>query len=1246
MQLDIIKLTQSSMAHLFSRTVIDATIKNIQIPNLSETISLLSEWLDMYNSGTLQKKSEKEFEWVYSESLFGEILGYSSITNAVYTREKEPKNISNGQKPDIGLGYYSSESSITQAVVELKDAGTSLDRPQQRAGNLTPVQQAFKYKPLYNSKWVIVSNFFEIRLYTDTYQDFESFTLRELVDAKNDYENFRKFYSIFHASRLIAEGSESETERLLAKVRVEEEKISKIFYKEYKDLRLELMRDIWKHNPEVRNADVIEKAQRIIDRIVFICFCEDRGLIPQNELRHRVEQAKKFGFAPWEMLRKFFQSIDMGDTSMGIPDGYNGGLFRWDESIDTLKISDDIIEKFVALGWYDFSEDGGQLSVEILGHIFEQSISDIEEIRTQIENHGKVEEEKIIDTKVSKRKKDGIFYTPAYIVDYIVRNSLGRYLEEHEEALKVKYALKEDINEKNYRKREVEAYTEYQKILHDVKVLDPACGSWAFLVRVFDFLLEENKRVANILYIEWDQIRLWDDENYFREILRNNIYGVDLNAESVEITKLSLWLKSAQKGKKLVTLDANIKCGNSLIDDPSVAGDKAFDWESEFSHIFPQKVLKTFLITWVTHNSRVSERMIEFSEVIDYHRENNPNLWDGEPFFLDETMRDFLMEKLNEKIRQEHLRVLAKNILRDHVHIVIISTEDEIDEIVRKLKWYTSFCLGRELKLTVADEWRQNKIWAKGSSHTYLDTESHLQNAIEYTRLNHNKHEIPEINSKLQLAEICSLDEAYQPMYGWGFDVIVGNPPYVLSREDRFKKEKNFFSETYKLFHEKPNLYILFMEKGDSLLKKNWYLGFIIPNSWLWIDSWMKIRKHLLENTAIKKIINLKWESFAWVSVETSILLYSKCLSKNEDVIFFATVNWVTNFDTSLESVKKNQWLQNRNYIFDVQSNDIDSLILAKIATFEALDELYDVRVWLQAYEKWKWFPKQTEDDVKNHIFDFDYKYDETTYPYLWGSDVSRYSYSWSGQWLKHGKWLSQPKELEQFLQPRILIREITSKYPHVLNSMYFEEAFLNNKSIINILSTADFSLKFLLCVLNSQIISFYHSRLAVKGNRTLFPKVVVKDIQNYPIPNISLSEQQPFIDRADMMLTLNRELHEKSESFLANIMVRYGVGNTQLKNDIPNTQLKQGVERQSTGHDGNQRGHDDTQLKQGVDERRAMSNTRLQPSVWMKITRKLEKWWELDFAGFVKELKVKIWLEEQEELMSYFEKRARSRVG
>ncbi len=157
---------------------------------------------------------------------------------------------------------------------------------------------------------MIVSNFYEIRLYTDTHKDFESFTLKELVDPANDYEHFRRFFLLFSADRLICRDGESETEKLLAKVRIEEEKISKEFYKEYKTLRLELMRDIWKNNRETQNADVIEKAQRIIDRIVFVCFCEDRGLLPQHELTSRIQKAKEIGFSPWDMLKKFFVQID------------------------------------------------------------------------------------------------------------------------------------------------------------------------------------------------------------------------------------------------------------------------------------------------------------------------------------------------------------------------------------------------------------------------------------------------------------------------------------------------------------------------------------------------------------------------------------------------------------------------------------------------------------------------------------------------------------------------------------------------------------------------------------------------------------------------------------------------------------------------------------------------------------------------------------------------------------------------
>ena len=157
---------------------------------------------------------------------------------------------------------------------------------------------------------MIVSNFFEIRLYTDTYKDYESFTLKELVDSRDDYANFRKFYLLFHRDSLIAKDTESNTEKLLAKVRIEEEKISKEFYKEYKTLRLELMRDIWHNNLETRNADVIEKAQLIIDRIVFICFCEDRGLLPQNKLQENILRAKEIDLSPWETLKIFFRSVD------------------------------------------------------------------------------------------------------------------------------------------------------------------------------------------------------------------------------------------------------------------------------------------------------------------------------------------------------------------------------------------------------------------------------------------------------------------------------------------------------------------------------------------------------------------------------------------------------------------------------------------------------------------------------------------------------------------------------------------------------------------------------------------------------------------------------------------------------------------------------------------------------------------------------------------------------------------------
>lgn len=567
------------MANLFGKNKLRSIAEKIDTEEIKPLIEIVKEWHEDYHNGSLKRDKETSREQEYNQQFFKTILGYKEKPASPFSFE--PKATTDkGQLPDAVISYTDTTNDIrnTIAVVELKGAAIDLDRPQRREGNMSPVQQGFKYKAQYRAcPFVIVSNFWEFRLYHDNLLDYEVWTLDDLVNPDEDYMLFKTWYALLKHDNFTTSKGASKTESLLSDIRIEQDNIGKKFYKVYREARLDLLRDIYSNNENVRdNIDLgIEKAQKIVDRIVFAAFAEDRGLLPDNTLQRVIKAADSstFGGSLWSTLKGFFEAIDVGSEKLEIPDGYNGGLFKHDETLNNLRIKDEPLRKVVELGTYNFAED---LSVNILGHIFEQSISDLEEIKS------KVRESQNIETlAVSRRKKDGIFYTPDYIVRYIVDNSLGAYLREHEEKFKNEFGLKGDITDKTYEKREKQAYSKYQDFLQNVKVVDPACGSGAFLVYVFDYLLAENQRVADIVGNS-----LFSSDSYVRDILRNNIYGVDLNEESVEITKLSLWLKTAQKGKKLTTLDANIKCGNSLIDDPSIAGENAFDWQQQFADVF------------------------------------------------------------------------------------------------------------------------------------------------------------------------------------------------------------------------------------------------------------------------------------------------------------------------------------------------------------------------------------------------------------------------------------------------------------------------------------------------------------------------------------------------------------------------------------------------------------------------------------------------------------------------------------
>ena len=569
------------MAQLFKKRRLENKARDFKIPNFKLKIAEIEKWNKSYKEGSLQKKTESQCEQAFNQSFFEVILGYTPFPAYEYTYEPKADVEATGQKPDAVLAYFQKDGETPNrvgAVVEIKDVNVTLDRPQKRKNPETPIQQGFRYKGQYKRcDFVIAANFYDIRLLKDNQLDYQQWTLDSLVDPKDDYLNFRTFYFLLCAENLLAKRGDSRTESLLSEIRVEQSIITKKFYAEYKALRKVLIKNIFDNNEEARSKEkfyeiAVEKSQKIIDRLVFVAFCEDLDLLPENTLLTVVKHAQNSFSNVWDTMKGFFNAVDSGSIKLGIPNGYNGELFKPDPILDNLKIDDVICEKFLEIGNYDFSED---LSVNILGHIFEQSISDLEELKA-------VGTSEVVDEKKSKRKKDGIFYTPEYIVDYIVRNSVGAYLQEKEAEILEKNKVKDDINDKNYQKRLQKAYLEYREVLKNIKVLDPACGSGAFLVNVFDFLLSENERVGEILGLNKG---VADFSSVYKSILQNNIYGVDLNPESVEITKLSLWLKTAQKGKKLATLDKNIKCGNSLIDDPVVAGARAFKWEEEFKDI-------------------------------------------------------------------------------------------------------------------------------------------------------------------------------------------------------------------------------------------------------------------------------------------------------------------------------------------------------------------------------------------------------------------------------------------------------------------------------------------------------------------------------------------------------------------------------------------------------------------------------------------------------------------------------------
>ena len=927
----------------------------------------------------IRSSKEEQFQEGFLRELFVKVFGYTLNPSPNFNLITEQKNETDAKKAD---GAILRDEKVI-GVIELKDHKT------------TDLSQAFGYKSQHkDTKYVVISNFEKLRFYIDNaveHIEWNLFTLNE--------EDFRLLYFCLAWPNISTD--------LPLKAKLEsvsnEDRITQQLYKDYSAFKREIFADILANNttdetPKEQKLLLFKKTQKLLDRLLFIFFAEDCGLLPPNSMVQILEQWEQLKemdeYVPlYGRIRKYFGYMDTGWQGKKYEIfAYNGGLFKPDEVLDSIRISDDILARFTRkLADYDYSTE---VDVNILGHIFENSLNEIEEVTAQI-NAGEA-------PTVSKRKRDGVFYTPQYITKYIVENTVGRLCAEKKAEMGIDEA--EYFADKNRqmatKKRLLDQLTRYREWLLGITICDPACGSGAFLNAALQFLMAEHKLLDEMeAKITGSTIAFQAVEN---SILENNLYGVDINEESVEIARLALWLRTAKPHRKLNSLNNNIKCGNSLISDPAIAGDKAFNWQAEFPQVF-----------------------------------------------------------------------------------------------------------------------------AKG-----------------------------------------------------GFDIVIGNPPYVNAIE--LKKsysdvEYDYLKQNYSTAKGTVDLYIYFFERGLNITKPNGFLAYITPNRYLSASYGKALRDLILEKYSFCQLIDYSDKK---VFEDASTYPVITILQNNKNNPFVECGK----FDDSHELIKKNYPSDKLSILEDnilgFLLNDKLALSLKVINQSDSLANVGEINATSTAKEADEYAPLICEDIIDG------YKLINTGTidPFItkWGfSTLTKQGKQYLKPFLPRNNDFISANRHKLYSSKKIII----SKIGLSCEAFYDKEAEYASIDTNCIHSfTDEYIPEYVLCWLNSKLYNYVFEclfdGLRMSGGYLLFS---APNLKNTYIKHIPLSDQQPFIDLADRMLSLNKDLQSKRARFLR-----------RLQDNMPD----------------------------------------------VKITGTLETFDTLDFAGFVAELKkqkIKLSLVQQDEWEEYF---------
>jgi hypothetical protein len=993
--------------------------------------------------------------------------------------------------------------------------------------NANPSFQIASYLTGTGVDWGILTNGREWRLYyrqaSSTATEFYPVDLVELLES-GDLERFKYFWLFFRQEALV---KDPQGRNFLERVRegsttyaqrVGNELKALVFDRVFPGLAGGFVADASRRGESITSDQVYEATLSFLYKLLFLLYAEARNLLPidrdyrdyslikmtqevaDNIMRQRKLSQTSTGL--YDRLLSLFQIVDRGDPGLEVP-RYNGGLFHFEFSqpsdrveyranhfLSRFKLSDAVLTPVLdQLARFEGQPiDYSFLGVRQLGSIYEGLLEYRVAIADPATGNVHLENDK------GDRKATGSYYTPDYIVKYIVSHTLKPILEQRQARfgelmtriaqLHTQLADKRLGNQSlnGLRKDLQRLEREAQSTLLDIKVCDPAMGSGHFLVEAVDYLTDELIRILN-LYPEQNPVlemleqtrqnilqnleqqgisinpdRLEPTQLLQRVVMKRCIYGVDLNPMAVELAKVSLWLHSFTIGAPLSFLDHHLRCGNSLIGTTAREAEAAMSQESSgqfnlLSGPFVGLLRAAEIMRGVSVLSDATFAEVEQSETLFRSFDEA-----AKPY---KRLLDIYVSKFFGLKRAEHfLRVFGTGAI-------------------------------------AADPKTMNSADAA----VYDDA----QILSTQKRFFHWDLEFPEVFIDLENASWKENS---------GFDAVVGNPPYGSFFNEL---EANYLKDNYQYVEYRAESYVAFMERSFLLLiRETGLASLIVPDNWMYLDFTESLRVAFLEQGTLRIVVALPNTVFPDATVDTTIYIVEKPPQQINDndyktlVIPYKKNEYLLDIDDdNKRNYQRNQsyWLSFHEYIINPYLYPIEASILAKIDTCSSnLKEIATISYGLKIYQKGKGDPPQTSKTMESRPFTASVKINEAFSPFFEGQSINRYSVNWNhDNWIKWGKWLAEPRNKELFQKERLLFRKVVGI--RLFGSFYKEEAYSNTLLyVVKLASLSRYSLKTLLTLLNSHLIGFiFRKKFAIREDDT-FPQILLDDFSAIPIRNISFT--------------------------------------------------------------------------------------------------------------------------------------------